>query len=113
MSEVTGTDFPAERFMELLSPGPEPPPDLLQLGIKLMDMNLAFAKAVGYDSALITPIVAIPRTRMVRKENPQQAGKVRAWQNEHGGLITTREEFEAFSWPPLETISAMPLDYMA
>ncbi|MGQ9476716.1 MAG: hypothetical protein ACUVRX_11890 [Actinomycetota bacterium] len=44
MSAVTGTDFPAERALEIYYLGPNPTMEQLQLGIRLMDLSLAFSE---------------------------------------------------------------------
>ncbi len=113
MAEVTGIDFPFSRLTDVLNIGTDPTPEAMEIGIKLMDLILAFTEAVGYDYVTMTPIVPLPRTRMQLKENPMQQGKVRAWQNEHRGLITTREEFEKFPWPSVEQINIVPIEYAA
>jgi uroporphyrinogen decarboxylase len=111
MAEVTGIDFPTGQLLDVLSL--EATPESLEFGVKLMDLSLAFGKAVGYDYVTMLPIVPLPRTRMQLKENPMQEGKLRPWQNEHRGLITTREELEKFPWPPLDQINILPIEYAA
>lgn len=113
MAQVTGSDFPVERLSELVYSGPDVAPDAAVLGIKLMDLIIEFSAAIGYDTSLVTPLIPIRRTVMMPQENPQQQGKVRAWQNEHGGLITTREQFNEYEWPAVETVNVFPIDYMA
>ena len=113
MSEAAGFDFPAGRRNELMNAGSSASPELIQLGIKYLDMCLAFSKAVGYDYVFAIPIVPAPRTQMLLKENPRQDGKIRLWQNEHSGLITSRGEFEEFPWPSTDTVSIFPVDYEA
>jgi uroporphyrinogen decarboxylase len=113
MSEVTGFDFPAKRYDELINIGPDSPPETLQLGVRLMDLIIEFYQAVGYDYVVMTPLVFIPRTRMQLKENPQQEGKLRGWQNEHKGLIMNSEDLEEFPWPSPDTINILPVEYAA
>jgi uroporphyrinogen decarboxylase len=50
-------------------------------------------------------------TRAISKENPQQGNKLRMWQQEHRGIITSREELDAHEWPGEEQLSLIPLDY--
>jgi len=113
MSEVSGFDFPEGGLIRILKSGEEADPEFLQLGIKLMDLSLAFSDAVGYDYVTTFPIVPVRRTNYEFKENPQQEGKVRSWQNESRGQITNRDEFEAFPWPAVEAVSIISLEYMA
>ena len=113
MCEVTGSDFPAERALELISLGMEPTTEQLLLGVQLMDLSVSFSVAVGYDYATTIPIVPVPRTDYLVRENPQQDGKMRGWQDEHRGLIMIRDDFERFGWPPVEAVSIVPVEYTA
>ena len=113
MSEVTGIDFPAKRFDELINIDPDSPPETYELLMQLGDLILDFYQAVGYDYVIMTPLLFIPRTRMQLKENPQQDGKVRGWQNEHRGLIMTRQDFEDFPWPSPDSVNILPIDFAA
>lgn len=113
MSAVTGMDFPAERALEIYYLGPNPTMEQLQLGLRLMDLSLAFSEKVGYDYVTMIPVVPIPRTEFLARENPQQEGKVRGWLDEHHGLIMNRADLEAFPWPSTEEISLVAMDYAA
>ena len=113
MSTVTGMDFPAERALEIYYLGPNPTMEQLQLGLRLMDLSLAFSEKVGYDYVTMIPVVPIPRTEFLARENPQQEGKVRGWLDEHRGLIMNRADLEAFPWPSTEEISLVAMDYAA
>jgi len=113
MAEVTGIDFPNERLPEIIAAGSsELSGEQIELAIKLMDLSVEFSKAVGYDYVTTQPIM--PKYKEFSlKENPKQANKLRMWENEHRGLITNREEFEAFPWYNVDQIDLLPLDYMA
>lgn len=114
MSIATGVEFPADRFKELLKLASNMSPEMLKLVIKYIDFSLVFYKEIGYDYATAITIVPYPRASAhLKKENPQQPGKVRAWQEEHKALITNQDEFEAFPWPSPEQISLLPIDCMA
>lgn len=113
MSAVTGMDFPAERALEIYYLGPNPTMEQLQLGLRLMDLSLAFSEKVGYDYVTMIPVVPIPRTEFLARENPQQEGKVRGWLDEHRGLIMNRDDLEAFPWPSPQEISLVAMDYAA
>jgi len=113
MCETAGVEFPAERVMELINLGLEPTMEQLELGVRLMDLSVAFSVAVGYDYAITIPIVPVPRTDYLLRENPRQDGKMRGWQDEHQGLIMNRDDFERFAWPPLETVNIVPVEYTA
>jgi uroporphyrinogen decarboxylase len=113
MCEVTGFDFPVERVLELINLGLEPTTEQVELGIRLMDLVVAFSEAVGYDFAITIPTVPVPRTDYLVRENPAQDGKLRGWQDEHQGLIMNREDFERFVWPSVETVNIAPVEYTA
>ena len=114
MVEVTGMDFPIEKGYEIIfSGGADNSPETAMVGIKLMDLSIAFSKAVGYDYVTMIPLVPMPRTHYRLQANPKQQGKIRGWQNEHKGLINDRKDFEEFPWPSTDRISIFPVDYAA
>ena len=137
MAEAAGMDFPFEkagdpiytyiRFNEAsrlaselpaaqagdLANIPESIREMLEVGMRLMNLSLNYSKAVGYDYVTVYPIVPIPRTQAQLKNNPLQGGKIRAWQDEHKGLITNRTEFEAYPWPSADKVSLLPVDVVA
>ena len=110
---ITGIDFPCHRVAEIVNPGPTPTLEQMQLGFKLMEIALAFYQGMGYDYVIMTPLIPMPRTPMHLKQNPQQKDLIRAWQNEHQGMITTREDFESFPWPPLESVNLITIAHAA
>lgn len=112
MTEATGIEFPADRFVELMNIGAEATVEQIQLGFRLMNLMLAFSQMVGYDYVTMAPLVNVPRTRLQLKANPKQDGKLRAWQNEHGGLITNRQEFNEFPWPQPDQADIFPIVYV-
>ncbi|MGQ9537803.1 MAG: uroporphyrinogen decarboxylase family protein [Actinomycetota bacterium] len=68
---------------------------------------------MGYDYATMIPVIPIPRTEFLARENPRQNGKVRGWLDEHHGLIMNRADLEDFPWPSTEQISLVAMDYAA
>ena len=113
MSAVTGIDFPVDGVSRLLSGGPDADIELIQLGIKYMDLTIAFCKTMGYDYVTMFPIVPIRRPKGQFKEDENQEGKQRMWQNEHKGLIESRKDFEEFTWLSKDAISILPIEYGA
>jgi len=111
MSKVTGIDFPLDSQMRLLNAGKNADLELIQLGIRYLDLTLEFCKRIGYDYVTMFPIVPVPRTAMQMEDDTAQPGKKRAWQNEHKGLITSREDFEKLPWPSVDEINIFPIDY--
>ncbi|MCP4749334.1 MAG: hypothetical protein GY866_00430 [Proteobacteria bacterium] len=115
MGEITGMEHTIDamtELSELATDDEETGQEALEKGIKFFELNVAFAKAVGYDSALTIPLVPIPRNRA---QYSKTGGKeeVRPWQNEHGGTIPDRKTFEAFQWATVDQIDLMTLDLTA
>jgi uroporphyrinogen decarboxylase len=114
MGKVTGKPYPVDAMTELMAlidPRGDISPEALEVGLKFMDLSLAFSTAVGYDTVMTAPIVPIPRTR-AQYDGCEEQGKSRPWQNEHSGIITDRAAFDSFEWPSLDKISMAPLDYL-
>jgi len=113
--EATGVDFPIEKYHELqnfaLGTADDMTPEQMMLGIQYMDLLAAFSQAVGYDYITVATVAPIPLTKAMPRENPQQGNKLRMWQQEHRGIITSREELDAHQWPNEEQISLLSLDY--
>jgi uroporphyrinogen decarboxylase len=113
MEAATGIKAPLDDWFDLNEMTHDMGPEELEASIELMDLSIAFHRQVGYDYVSMLPIVPLKHTSWRRKENPHQDGKLRAWQEEHRGLITTREDFEAFPWPSVEEINILPIEYTA
>jgi len=115
MSEVTGIDYPAARAVELSTNTGQLIDDreALEMGIRLMDLSIAFSKAVGYDYVTMIPIVPLTKTRRELAADDDPRRQKRAWKEEGQGIITSRAEYEEFKWPALDQISLLPLDYAA
>jgi uroporphyrinogen decarboxylase len=109
--EILGIDFPVERVAEISKPGPRPTLEQMWYGYKLMKMAVDFYKGMGYDYVIMTPIILLPRTEMQLMKNPQQGDLVRAWQDEHEGLIKSRKDFENFPWPSPRQTNMLSISY--
>ena len=118
MSEVTGIPFPAERaramiFSNVGSLG-HLDAETAELGIALMDLSIAYSRKVGLDYATMMPVVPLVRTRaQLADTGLGRERALRSWQDEHRGLITTRDDFAAYRWPALDEINILPIDYAA
>jgi uroporphyrinogen decarboxylase len=113
MEEATGIKAPIDDLFDLNELAHDMGPEEIEIATKLMDLSIAFGVQVGYDYVTMLPIIPLKHTAWKRKEDPRRAGRVRAWQEEHRGLITTREELEAFSWPAPDEINILPIEYTA
>lgn len=113
MEQATGVKSPIDSWVDFANMTEEMTPDSMEAGIALMDLTIAFHRQLGYDYVPMTPLIPLKHTAWDRKENPRQGGKVRGWQQEHRGVISTREEFQAYAWPALEEISILPIEYTA
>jgi uroporphyrinogen decarboxylase len=87
--------------------------EALEMGIRLMDLNIAFSKAIGYDYVTMIPIVPLTKTRRELAADDDPRRQKRAWKEEGQGIITGRAEYKEFKWPALDQISLLPLDYAA
>ncbi|MBD3306855.1 hypothetical protein GF339_10535 [candidate division KSB3 bacterium] len=69
--------------------------------------RLEFARQVGYDflpaSSGIFEFLRSVKA-MLADEAGQPEGSARTWFNEHGGIITTWEQFEQFPWPSVDDL---------
>jgi uroporphyrinogen decarboxylase len=113
MGEITGMEHPIDAMTELgelADPDEGNQQEALEKGLRFLELNVAFSKAVGYDSAWTIPIVPIPRTRALYSGSDETA-KARPWQNEHKGIIPDRETFESFKWATVDQIDLATLDY--
>lgn len=108
---ILGLDFPVDRVAEFADMGPKPTFEQLWYGYRLMKMAVDFYKGMGYDYVIMTPVVPMPRTAKHFRKNPKQGELVRAWQDEHEGLIKNRRDFENFPWPKRRQINLLSIDY--
>jgi uroporphyrinogen decarboxylase len=118
MSEVTGIPYPADRAREIfsnldgLADGSDA--EKAKLAIALIHLSLEFSKRLGLDYATMIPIVPLAKTRAQRGTTGQgREETIRTWQDLHEGIITNREEYEAYRWPSSEEISIFPVEYAA
>ena len=115
MAKVTGIDSPMSSMMELMDligPDGKVSEESLMKGIQLLDLSLAFAKKVGYDYVFAFPVVPTPMTNLNVSESEAGGVKKRNWQNEHDGVLKTREDFNAYPWPSVDDIQLVTLDYL-
>jgi uroporphyrinogen decarboxylase len=113
MGEITGMEHPIDAMTELGELADQREgnqQEALEKGLRFLELNVAFSKAVGYDSAWTIPIVPIPRTRALYSGSGEIT-KARPWQNEHKGIIPDRETFESFKWATVDQINLATLDY--
>ena len=118
MSEVTGVSFPVERARKIF----EDPTSVVdgsdaeaaELGMALMNLSLEFSKALGLDYATMIPIVPLVRTRaQLAMTGRGREETLRTWQDLHEGIITNREDYQAYRWPSQQEISIFPIEWAA
>ncbi len=107
MSEATGIPLPGKSLLSFLDTDLGTDAEALEIGAKLMDLTNAFCQTVGYDYVNSFTTAPIRRTPLDIKENPNQDGKLRGWQNEHKGVIMTREDFQNYPWPSIDKIDTI------
>lgn len=115
MTEVTGIDFPAAKAFDIFYNTGEVGNDSegLELMIKLMDLNIAFHKAVGYDYVFMIPLVPWKKTKKNLADDADARRGKRLWMDETSGIITNRKELEEYPWPSPDQISMLAVDYAA
>jgi uroporphyrinogen decarboxylase len=117
MAAVTGIDFPPSDYSRLRAMNQEGSlaemdQETLETGLRFMDLSVNFSKMVGYDYVTAIPIVPIRRTRTIPEHDPNDKGLVRTWQEEHRGLVMSREDYAAYTWPPIGSIGIEVLDFL-
>jgi uroporphyrinogen decarboxylase len=118
MSEVTGIPYPADWAREIFDDpsgvvnGSEP--EKAELAVALMNLSLEFSKALALDYVTMIPLVPLARSRaqLVRTGRGEKKA-VRSWQDLHRGIISNREEYQAYHWPSPEEISIFPVEWVA
>ena len=115
MGEVTGLPHSIDAMMELLDlsrPNPGGEGEALMKGLKFLEMNVAFSKMVGYDTAWTTFSPPIPRPYNQHSDLEGES-QARPWQNEHQGTIPDRESLEKSEWGTVDQIDLATLEYTA
>lgn len=115
MSEVTGIEYPASRAVEIFTgaAGALDDPEVMELGIRLMDLSIEYGKAVGYDYVTMIPIIPIKQTARSLTGDADERRGARAWMEEHEGAIPGRAEFVRYNWPSVDQVSILPVEYAA
>lgn len=115
MSEVTGIDYPAARAVEIFTNSGQLIDDqeALEMGIRLIELNVAFSKMIGYDYVTMIPVIPLTKKRRELADDDDRRRQKRAWKEEGKGIITTREEYKDYVWPTADQISMLALDYAA
>ncbi len=117
MSEVTGIDFSPSDYNKLKTMNQEGSlgeidEETMLIGMRFMDLSVNFSKMVGYDYVTANAIVPIQRTSANRKADPNYEETVRNWQEEHQGIIMSREDYDAYQWPSTDSINLVALDVL-
>jgi len=77
------------------------------------DNVIAVYHALGYDYVRVTGNHLDFSSKYRRSKKPGIDGKIRNWTEEDAGLITTREEFEAYEWPQYRDEDAWDFEYVS
>ena len=117
MATVTGIDFPPSdynRIKTMYQDGSieDMDQETMEIGMRFMDLSVNFSKMVGYDYVIATPIVPIRRTKVNLKSDPNYEETVRNWQEEHQGIIMSRDDYNAYPWPSIDSINLVALDLL-
>lgn len=117
MSEVTGIDFPPSDYNRLRTMNQdgtlgEMDEETMMIGTRFMQLSLKFSEMVGYDYATGSAIVPLRRTQVNLKNDPNYTETLRTWQEEHQGIIISREDYAAYTWPSIDSINVLSLDLL-
>lgn len=77
-----------------------------------LDNMIAFWSGMGYDFVRYELGLPFPDRKTLIADAAPGSAKDRAWQDEHHGMITTWEEFEAYPWPKVEEFDFSALEYL-
>jgi len=117
MARVTGIDFSASDYNKLKTMNQdgsleEIDEETMEIGMRFMDLSANFSRMVGYDYVTASAIVPIRRTKANLKDDPNDVETIRIWQEEHQGLIMSREDYDAYPWPSTDSINLVALDLL-
>lgn len=115
MGKVTGVEHTIDSLtdmMDLTRQSQEGDLEALAKWVPFFELAANFSKTAGYDSAISIPSVPIPHTGTLYAGVEGEA-RDRAWQNEHGGIITDRASFEKSEWGTVDEIFLGFIDYSA
>jgi uroporphyrinogen decarboxylase len=115
LTRLLNSDFPAERYLEILDglSRRNPLEEHISLAVRLMDMMVEYAGVFGYDSVMSITLIPVRRTPNRIIDSPMQLGLKRQWKEEHSGIISSRADLDAYQWPAPDMINILPSAYMA
>ncbi len=117
MSEVTGIVFPPSDYNKLKTMNQagelgEIDEETMLIGMRFMDLSVNFSKMVGYDYVTANAIVPLKRTSANHQSDPNFEETIRNWQEEHQGIIMSRQDYDAYTWPSIDAINLVALDVL-
>ena len=76
----------------------------------LGERNVRLLHRLGYDVVKVSAAIPFGLTWIAAKDTAELGRGERTWQDEHGGLIHSLEECEAFDWPKREDLDFGPVE---
>ena len=86
--------------------------DNLKVLQRYLAISIRFYHKLGYDYVpLVVPSLLVRDNQLTTVDTAELSRGERTWQDEHRGVIESREDFEKYSWPDLDQIqeSFLPL----
>jgi len=81
---------------------------------KYWDNTIEVYHSLGYDYVRVTGSPSMGYAAKTRPlGRPDQSGKLRVWTEEGAGIIETRADFEAYSWPKVRDIDIWDCEYVS
>ncbi len=77
-----------------------------------LDNFIQFWYRMGYDFVRYEQGFDLPTHKIITADTALGSKKERAWADEHQGVITNWEDFEAYPWPKIETFDFFPFEYI-
>lgn len=77
-----------------------------------LDNLIAFWRGMGYDFVRYEQGLPLPDGKILIPDAAPGSTRDRAWQDEHRGVVTNWNEFEAYPWPKVEEFDFSALEYL-
>jgi uroporphyrinogen decarboxylase len=76
------------------------------------DNFIAFWYHMGYDFVRLELSLPFPSHFLLAEDPAPGVARMRAWQDEHHGVIASWQDFESYPWPSLQAMDFFPLEYL-
>jgi uroporphyrinogen decarboxylase len=73
---------------------------------------IEFWHRLGYDFVRFEQALGFPTSSLDAPDTAEGSEKMRSWSDEHGGTITSWEDFESYRWPKVSDFDFSSLEYL-